>query len=567
MAKALFALLLIFCCTSSYATSLQYATSINGSIKHPQDFAHFESVNPDAPRGGELRLNSFANFYSINPHNDKYKYSQDFESYLVESLMVSSPDEMGVLYCHICKNFQILDQGKTIRYFLKPHVHFSDGSPLSAHSVVASFNAIAKGGTIIDRMYYADIKEVKAISEYQVDFHLNKATYLNFIITASLPLIKVDDLPVEDLTKYDGPLTSTAPYKVERYQFNRFLRLVRDPNYWGNNEATAKGLNNFDYIHYTFISDPNAAMEAFLGKAYDIKDESYSLKNWKFNYTKKAAQDPSLIMVERDAQMNVMPLFLTPNSQGQFTRDHSMRFAIAMAMDTDFYIQKFLFNLAKPADSIFITTPHYNPQLNKGYYLNQSNASWPKQREQLEAAKQALFKEGYYYADRALYKDGERVKLNMLIASPGFYRIAQILINNLNLLGIELVVRTHDQTTYTKLIDEGQYDLIFSGGLSFFYSGINERRVFGKNNIGDGKYNFSRVSDDKIEQLLNRIEYAKGKQLEQVSAEFNNYVLSQYYVIPTYYNDKLLYSYWDKFSTPDVQSPYNINYRSWWTKY
>ena len=35
--------------------------------KYPPNFSHFDYVNPDAPKGGELVLSEFGNFDGLNP--------------------------------------------------------------------------------------------------------------------------------------------------------------------------------------------------------------------------------------------------------------------------------------------------------------------------------------------------------------------------------------------------------------------------------------------------------------------------------------------------------------------
>ncbi|MEL0070600.1 MAG: ABC transporter substrate-binding protein, partial [Betaproteobacteria bacterium] len=46
----------------------QHAIAMHGSAKYPSDFTHFEYVNPNAPKGGEIKLASPGTFDSFNPY-------------------------------------------------------------------------------------------------------------------------------------------------------------------------------------------------------------------------------------------------------------------------------------------------------------------------------------------------------------------------------------------------------------------------------------------------------------------------------------------------------------------
>ncbi len=45
----------------------RHATSLIGAPKYPADFQHFDYVNPDAPKGGVVRLSDSGGFDTLNP--------------------------------------------------------------------------------------------------------------------------------------------------------------------------------------------------------------------------------------------------------------------------------------------------------------------------------------------------------------------------------------------------------------------------------------------------------------------------------------------------------------------
>src|SRR5690348_10782514 len=69
-----------------------YSLSLLGHPKYPQDFKHFDYVNPDAPKGGELKraaIGSFDNFNMFIPKGD----FADGVGLLFDTLLAPSFDE------------------------------------------------------------------------------------------------------------------------------------------------------------------------------------------------------------------------------------------------------------------------------------------------------------------------------------------------------------------------------------------------------------------------------------------------------------------------------------------
>src|SRR5690606_9696801 len=42
-----------------------------GTLKYPASFTHFDWVNPDAPKGGTLRVMAYGTFDTLNPYSFK----------------------------------------------------------------------------------------------------------------------------------------------------------------------------------------------------------------------------------------------------------------------------------------------------------------------------------------------------------------------------------------------------------------------------------------------------------------------------------------------------------------
>ena len=62
-------LALLMCAAGALQAAPQHAVTLyDEAPKYPADFTHFDYVNPDAPKGGTLRLSGFGGFDSLNPY-------------------------------------------------------------------------------------------------------------------------------------------------------------------------------------------------------------------------------------------------------------------------------------------------------------------------------------------------------------------------------------------------------------------------------------------------------------------------------------------------------------------
>ena len=71
--------------------------AIVGDLKYPVGFPRFDYVNPDAPKGGELRLSANGTFDSFNPLLAKGEAAPGI-THVFESLMKSSEEEISASY-------------------------------------------------------------------------------------------------------------------------------------------------------------------------------------------------------------------------------------------------------------------------------------------------------------------------------------------------------------------------------------------------------------------------------------------------------------------------------------
>ncbi len=91
-----------------------HGMSAFGDLKYPADFARFDYVNPDAPKGGTFSL-----IPSVRAYNQSYQTFNSFNAYILKgegaqgmdltfaTLMVRAGDEPDAMYGLAAKSVQI----------------------------------------------------------------------------------------------------------------------------------------------------------------------------------------------------------------------------------------------------------------------------------------------------------------------------------------------------------------------------------------------------------------------------------------------------------------------------
>ena len=263
-----------------------HGISTFGDLKYPADYTHFDFVNPDAPKGGEMSTWAYGTFDTFNRFIVKGT-AEWFSNILYESLMARSHDEADTLYGLLAESITYPEPGRQWAEFkIRPEARFSDGSPVTAADVVFSYEMLSTKGSPAYRIPYGNIEKVEALDDLRVRF-----TFKDGANVRSMPL-QAASMPVfakshfEDREFDEGsidPLLTSGPYVVESAKPGQVVVYRRNEDYWGQHLPFNAGRNNFDRLVIEYYTDYTAAFEGFKGGAYDFREEYYS-KLWSTAY-------------------------------------------------------------------------------------------------------------------------------------------------------------------------------------------------------------------------------------------------------------------------------------------
>ena len=117
--------LLLACAFLSPAAWAAHGYALWGDLKYPAGFPSFSYVNPQAPKGGELRLVSnlrVSTFDKYNPFTIKGNAPAYLSALMFDSLLAGAQDEVGSGYGLLAEDVEVAPDGLAAtwqQYYIK----------------------------------------------------------------------------------------------------------------------------------------------------------------------------------------------------------------------------------------------------------------------------------------------------------------------------------------------------------------------------------------------------------------------------------------------------------------
>lgn len=562
--------------------------AIHGNLKYGPGFKHFQYVNPEAPKGGDVKLAAIGTFDSLNPFILKGVNAAGLGE-TFDTLMVSSADEASAQYGLVAESIEVPADRSWVAFTLRPEARFHDGSAMTAEDLVWTFETLKTKGHPFYRSYYAQVIKAEKVGDRKVKFSFGPGD------NRELPLI-VGQLPVLsrtywskrefDKTTLEPPLASGA-YRIDAVEPGRSITYRRVKDYWGAKLAVNVGRDNFDTLRFDYYRDITVAVEAFKGGEYDFRQENVA-KNWATAYNVPAVTQG---LIKKEQLRNEVPTGMQAfvyNTRRPFFQDARVRRALAYAFDFEWTNKNLFFGAYTRTRSYFsnselassglprpeelkvlepfrgkvpdeVFTREYQPHSTDGSGNIRDGA-----REALNLLKEA----GWVVQGQKLVsaKSGEPMAFEILLSDPTWERIALPFVKNLERLGVTAKVRTVDSAQYQNRADGFDFDMtVWVWGQSL--SPGNEQRDFwGSEAAGvRGTRNLAGIKDPVIDKLIDLVIQAGDRaSLVARTRALDRVLLWGHYVIPHWHIQAFRVVYWDKFSRPPISPKYGLGFDTWW---
>ncbi len=583
--------LLVLC----LANNAQAASSqaMGYTPKYADGFAHFDYVNPDAPRGGELVLSGFGSFDSFNPYILKSLPADGLGSLMFESLMAKSLDEPFSQYGLLAEDVALAKDKLSVTFRLRKEARFNDGSPVSASDVKFSFDSLKSDmGHPQYRFYYADILRAIVVDERTVRFEFARVNPELHLIAGEIPVFSrqwVGDKPF-DKVGLEMPITS-GPYLIEKYDLGKNLTYRRNPDYWGKELNVRRGMYNFERVTYKYYRDFTVALEAFKAGEFEFILENNS-KKWARDYVGPKFRDGRIIKTQLKHSNNAgMQGFIFNLRRDRF-KDKRVRRAISLALDFEWSNRQLFYNQYEQCYSYFSNSElaasglpegdelallePFRSQLPEEIFTSEwrpaKTAAPSSLRRNLREARALLQDAGWEYRDGALRnEEGKPFRFEVILAQKGFERILAPFARNLGKLGIVVDYRTVDTALYKQRLDEFDFDMVVSsfGGsqspgnelMGMFHSSSAEQK---------GTRNLFGLKDPVVDALVEKVIYSKDRaSLITATHALDRVLLHGEYLVPHWFIGTHRIAYWSgRFGQPQSLPLYyaaeDLVLSTWW---
>ncbi len=582
---------------------VSHGYSFYGDLKYPADYAHFDYVNPDAPKGGEISLSVVGTFDSMHPYTRKGRAGA-LSTIMYESLLgdgtggASAPaDVYGESYCLLCERIEYPETKDWVIFYMRPEARFSDGTPVTAHDIAFSHNLLLDEGL----KSYADavrkrIPKVEVIDDYTIKFYFTEGIsrrslidQVGYVPAWSKKWYEETGAGLDESRLEISP--GSGPYMAESVDVNRRIVYKRNPDYWGNDLPFNIGRNNFDEIRIEYFGDDTAAFEAFKAGEYTFRTEGDS-KKWATGYEFPKAREGNVVVKDLPDGSPPTPTGIVFNLGRNVLKDRRVRQAIALAFNFEWTNESLQYGLFKQRASFTQDTPLMATGLPEGPELvfleglgdivptemltepalvpHTSKPERLLDRRNARAAMKLLDEAGWGVGDDGIRRNaqGQTLKLNFLFnsaTSPTLSAVMENFVSNVQTLGVDITFEKVDASQYTSRERDRDYDLVYDAYAAFLGTGTGLMQRYGSEAAAFSLFNPAGLASPLVDTIIDRSLNATTREEEKASLMALDRALRyEFIMIPVWYNPSHWVAYYDQYEHPEEIPPFALGQLDFW---
>ncbi|MEX0582573.1 MAG: extracellular solute-binding protein [Sneathiella sp.] len=570
-------------------TVKSHGLSLAGPLKYGPDFTHLDYVNPDAPKGGDVKLSAVGGFDNLNPYISRGQAANGL-GLTFETLLTQSYDDPSAEYGLVAESVEVAEDLSFAIFNMRPEARFHDGSPITADDVIFSLDAVKESGTPLFRYYYADVESAEKLDDHRIKFNFSGPPNreLPQIVGQLLPILSKKYFETHEFEETTlTPILGSGPYRVKDFEANRYITYERVPDYWGADLPINVGRYNFDTLRYDFYRDTAVLLEAFKAGEYDYRSEN-SAKNWATGYDFPAVKKGLVILEEVPNERSAGMQGYAFNLRREKFQDPALREALIYAFDFEWLNRNIFYDQYSRTNSFFensimaatgqpsaeelaILEPYRNqlPQRIFGPAFQAPVTDGSGQdRAPLRQAKKILNDAGWNVENGKLIdpNTSKPLTIEFLMYDPNSLRITGPYIKNLKKLGIDASSRVVDSAQYTERLRNYDFDMT-TAGFGQSISPGNEQREFWGSAAGQrpGSRNVMGINDPVIDALIeNLIAAPTYDDLIPAVRALDRVLTWNFYVVPQFHAAYDRIAYWNKFGHTEMNPSQGPDILSWW---
>ena len=596
-------LLAVLLLLSSPPVFAAHGYALWGDMKYPAGFAHFDYVNADAAKGGEIRLvgNSRAStFDKYNPFTIKGNAPTYLSELMFDTLLTGSLDEEGAGYGLLAEDVQVAPDGLAAIFRLRAAARFHDGLPVQAADVKHSFETLM--GPYTSPAYktlLVDVAGVDALDARTVRFRFKRPNRELPLTVGGLPVFSRQwgqGKPFDQVVM-DIPIGS-GPYRIGPVKFGKDITYVRDPTYWARDLNVKRGTGNFDRITVKIYRDNTARLEALKAGEFDLM-AFYSAGDWARRVNGPRFKTGELVKGEFRHKLPTGFQSYVLNTRRPFLHDVRVREALGLAIDYEWINRQMFYNAYSRVHGLFgntqcaatgspspaelglmepfradIPAAAFGPAFEPPRTDRPHDPSVGGLRENLRRARTLLAEARWTVQDGVLRNaQGQPMVLEYLDSNEGGARVVAPWIRNLDKLGVKLNYRPVDFALYQQRLQKFDFDITTIAYQGTPNPGQEYADLFGSQAADtEDSGNLAGVKNRAVDDLIAHMVGARTHPEFLAACRALERVIShEHYLLPQWYSPvhRLAYNAW-RLAMPKVVPPYFRGeawaMETWWAR-
>jgi len=399
----------------------------------------------------------------------------------------------------LATKWSVSQDGLTWTFDLRANVKWSDGAPFTADDVAYTFNDIVLNKQLgsNNAHIYDPVDHVEVVNPLQVKFILKRPfsslpAYLAYFegILPKHIFANASESPFKLSSFNKQHPVGTGPFMVQQYVSGAYIRLVRNPNYWGPKPKLAG-------VTFKVVPEPDAQVAQMLSGGLDlIRVENPTLLS-------RLQNAPGLSL---DQQSENVYFFVILNQTNPAYQDVRVRQALLYAIDRKAIIQSVLKGYGEVATGPIapVQKAYYDPNVKKYPY-------------DPAEAKKLLAEAGYTPGpDGTLQKDGKPFEITIDAGQYGQLVPISLLVQQYwQKIGVKVKMNTMDWNSYlTKTFVKRNYEATVCWWRTPTTPDVSP---YYQSSAAVNGNNWPEYKNPQLDQLLNQ-ELAATTQQEKVQA-------------------------------------------------
>lgn len=520
--------------------------------------------SPKAVVGGTFRYNLSGEPPTLHPLRSSDFSASWFQKRAFDSMLMKNveTDEWMPL---IAEGYTISKDGLTYEFKIRKGIKWHDGKELTAADIKFTFDAIVdptnKYNTAHMKPYLENIKSAEVLDNYTIKFQVQSAYHGNFFNIAIMQIVPkhVYEAPSKKEDKeLNKTMVGSGPYKVGEWQRGKYLRLVRNKDWFGFQLPHLKGINNFEQILVRFIGDANAEIIRLEKGDLDmvaLGPEEYEKKTSGPKWGKELTK----VAFENSAPRGYA--FIGMNMKHPIFKDVAARKAFSMLFNRDLMIEKFLYGHSEKATGpVYLKSPYANKDVKPIEFD-------PEKALSLLRANGWSDSDGDLVLDKVI--DGKKTPFSFSILEPlkDFEKYLTIVKEDAKKIGVDVGIKIVEWNTFVKKLDERDFDavrLAWSPGDSLDW---DPKQIWHSDSIKNEGSNFIQYSNAEADKLIDQAR-------AEMDVEKRKVLLKKFYKIIAddapyvflFNSKKQFYGHSNRIEKVKDTFKYAIGYDYWWVK-